>query len=141
MKFRFLMVPALLVLSSTGFAIGQNQLVKMAGQYNMMSADIGMMAYDPENIQYIEQARETYEAVADEISGWIDILPEDQRALAEEEWNSFRTIIEGGDGYPGMLQLSTMDGVNVNDAAAQPIHSHPLHGTLLTVTQLYDAQH
>ena len=48
MKARFLAVPLLWMLSTCGLAMEKSAVVTLAGHYNMLSADISMIAYDPE---------------------------------------------------------------------------------------------
>ncbi len=126
------LAPMLLVWSGAALALGQNELVKLAGQYNLLSADIGMTDYDPENIEYLEQALDTYQTVSEGVPAWIDMLPSEQRAVAAQEWDSMREIMEGDGNNSGLLNGS----YDLNASAAQRIHYDTLQTQLFQVEPL-----
>lgn len=134
MRTAYVMAPVLWLLSTMGVAMDQNALVVLAGQYSMLSADIGMIGYDPENIEYLDQATATYETVADGMDQWLDQLPAEKRASADQEWKSFQAILEGESGYPGLLE-----GYDLNLDASQRIHYDALQTILQQSEQLSDA--
>ena len=65
------------LLAGPALALEQAAMVTLAGKYNMLAADVGMIGYDPENAEYLAQATETLESIRGDMSAWIDSLPED----------------------------------------------------------------
>lgn len=113
----FLAMPAL--------ALEQAALVALAGKYNMLAADIGMIGYDPENVEYLAQADETLDSISDDMSAWIDSLPVEQRDSAAREWNDLLVQLRGDADYPGLLE-----GYDLNLDASQRVHYNALQEQL-----------
>lgn len=113
----FLAMPAL--------ALEQAALVTLAGKYNMLAADIGMIGYDPENAEYLAEAGETLDSISDDMSAWIDSLPVEQRDSAAREWNDLLVQLRGDSDYPGLLE-----GYDLNLDASQRVHYNALQEQL-----------
>src|SRR5690606_20996256 len=99
----------------------QVALVTLAGKYNMLAADIGMIGYDPENVEYLAQAEETLASISDDMTAWIDSLPEEQRVTAAREWDDLHVQLRGDGNYPGLF-----DGYALNLDASQRVHYNAL---------------
>lgn len=113
----FLAMPAL--------ALEQAALVTLAGKYNMLAADIGMIGYDPENAEYLAEAGETLDSISDDMSAWIDSLPVEQRDSAAREWDDLLVQLRGDSDYPGLLE-----GYDLNLDASQRVHYNALQDQL-----------
>lgn len=133
----------LAALAMPALALEQAALVTLAGKYNMLAADIGMIGYDPENVEYLAQAQETLDSISDGMDGWIESLPEAERDAASREWSELNAQLRGDGGYPGLL-----DGYDLNLDASQRVHYNALqeqlyrqpgmsHDALSSLQQLY----
>lgn len=113
------------LLAGPVLAFEQATLVTLAGKYNMLAADIGMIGYDPANVEYLAQADETLESISDDMAAWIDSLPVEQRDSAAREWNDLTAQLRGDADYPGLL-----DGYDLNLDASQRVHYNALQEQL-----------
>lgn len=106
-------------------ALEQASLVVMLGKYNLLAADVGMIGYDPENTEYLEQARDMLDGISDDMAAWIETLPEAQRMVAEREWQELNVQLLGDGQYPGLF-----DGYDLNLDASQRVHYNALQDLL-----------
>jgi len=113
------------LLAGPALALEQAALVTLAGKYNMLAADVGMIGYDPENAEYLAQAGETLASISDDMTAWIDSLPEEQRATAAREWDDLNVQLLGDGNYPGLF-----DGYDLNLDASQRVHYNALQEQL-----------
>ena len=122
-----------LLLMKPLWAFEQSDMVLMFGQYNMLSGDLGMISYNPENGEYLQEAQDTFDSISADMEQWISALPEEKRATAEQEWKSLSGLLLGESGYPGLFE-----GYDLNADASQRIHFDALQAMLTATPELAD---
>lgn len=124
----------LMSLSAPVMALESTEEILMAGKFNLLSADVAMIGYDPENTDYLRQANEMMESVGALLPSWIEGLSPERQSIAQDEWDSFSDLMYGSNGYPGLLE-----GYDLNADAQQRIHYDILQGVIFSGPQLQDA--
>ena len=128
------LVAAVMVLTGPAMALEQKEEILMAGQFHLLSADIAMISYDPENADYLMQADDTLTTVSSLLPSWVEDLAPEQQSQARQEWSGLVEILRGSDGYPGLLE-----GYDLNLDANQRIHYDTLQGIIFAGPHLQDA--
>lgn len=132
--FARVLVAAVMLLTTPVMALEKKDEILMAGQFNLLSADIAMIGYDPENADYLAQADETFEEVSVLLPGWAEGLGAEQQSVARREWGKLAETLKGSDGYPGLLE-----GYDLNLDANQRIHYDALQAVIFAGENLQDA--
>lgn len=66
------LVAAMMLLAGPAMALEQGEEILMAGQFNLLSADLAMIGYDPENADYLMQADDTLTTVSGLLPSWVE---------------------------------------------------------------------
>jgi len=129
----FSRVVAVIAMLSTApiMALEKKEEVLMAGQFSLLAADVAMISYDPENADYLVQARTTFSEVAGVLPSWLADLSPEQQGAAQNDWASYVELLQGEGGYPGLLE-----GYDLNLDANQRVHYDALQSVLTASPQL-----
>jgi hypothetical protein len=115
-------------------ALEKKEEVLMAGQFSLLAADVAMISYDPENADYLVQARTTFSEVVGVLPSWLADLPPEQQNTAQNDWASYVELLQGEGDYPGLLE-----GYDLNLDANQRVHYDSLQSVLTASPQLQSA--
>lgn len=78
-------------------------VLQVAGDVNLLAAELNLMFFDPLNKDYEAAATSRYGVVEGAIPAWLDSLSAEQRVEAESAWEELQLTLQGEDGYPGLL--------------------------------------
>ena len=78
--------------------------LQLAGDYNLLAAELNMMFFDPGNRDYEEAVAARFAAVEETMPGWLQALSAEDRSVAEPAWEELQLTLQGEEGYPGLLE-------------------------------------
>ena len=79
-------------------------VLQVAGDVNLLAAELNLMFFDPLNKDYEAAATSRYAVVESAMPVWLESLSAEQRAVAEPAWEELQLTLQGEDGYPGLLE-------------------------------------
>jgi hypothetical protein len=108
-------------------AMPQNDLLRLAVEYNMLGAELNLMFYEPESREYADAVSRRYDNVSTMMPVWLASLSGDQADSAGESWTEIRDTLEGRggllQGYDATLNARY---TIANDELREQLMSHPL---------------
>ncbi|MFN3712362.1 MAG: hypothetical protein ACK4SX_01755 [Alcanivoracaceae bacterium] len=108
-------------------AMPQNDLLRLAVEYNMLGAELNLMFFEPESREYAEAAARRYGSVSTMMPVWLASLPGDQADRAGQAWKELRDTLEGRggllQGYDATLNARY---TIANDELREQLMSQPL---------------
>lgn len=78
--------------------------LQLAGEYNLLAADLNLMFFEPANREYAAAAVARFAGVEQAIPAWLESLPDADRTTATEVWKELQLTLKGERGRPGLLK-------------------------------------